>query len=87
MDPGYGDPHVLSVSPCESCSGRSDGEWKWGRCTTPNEADATLIASAPELLEAAQFVLAYLNGHKCINNEEQRAVLEVAIAKATGGQP
>lgn len=40
-DPGHGDPHVLSVSPCKSCRG---DEWEWGKCLTPNEADASHIA-------------------------------------------
>lgn len=40
-DPGSGDPHVLSVSPCESCRG---DEWEWGKCLTPNKPDADHIA-------------------------------------------
>lgn len=45
--------HIMSVSPCEACAGRAEPkEWKWGRCHTPNEADARLIAAAPELLAA-----------------------------------
>jgi hypothetical protein len=45
--------HVLSVSPCKGCTDRADPkEWKWGRCTTANEADARLIAAAPDLLAA-----------------------------------
>jgi hypothetical protein len=52
-DPGMGTPLVMSVSPCRSCADRArDGEWKWGRCTTPSEADARLIAAAPDLLDA-----------------------------------
>jgi len=50
--------HVLSVSPCKGCmeASRRDQEakrdWKWGRCMTPTLSNATLIQSAPELLEA-----------------------------------
>lgn len=44
-DPGMGTPLVLSISPCRSCTERvKDGEWKWGRCSTPCEANAAHIA-------------------------------------------
>lgn len=46
---------VMSVSPCSACREKSKeqgGEWKWGRCTCPTEADAKLIALAPALAEA-----------------------------------
>lgn len=43
--------HVMSVSPCASCIGRSS-EFKWGACTLPNAANAALIAAAPDLLKA-----------------------------------
>ncbi len=40
--------HVAAVGPCRSCTKRvTDGEWKWGRCMTPTEANARLIAAAP----------------------------------------
>lgn len=52
-DPGMGTPLVLNVSPCRSCiNSAAPKEWEWGRCTTPSEADARLIAAAPELLNA-----------------------------------
>ena len=43
-DPGMGDPHVLSVSPCRSCADRVN-EWTWGNCLTPSKEDADLIAA------------------------------------------
>jgi hypothetical protein len=43
--------HVMSVSPCRSCS-TGEASWEWGRCTTPTLANARLIAAAPDLLEA-----------------------------------
>ena len=45
--PGMGTPLVLSVSPCEGCL-ESIGpypKWKWGRCKTPSEPNAQLIAA------------------------------------------
>ena len=46
-DPGLGDPHVLSIGPCEACCKRAKPqEWKWGRCHVPGESDAKLIAQA-----------------------------------------
>lgn len=48
-----GDPLVLTIAPCAACAERADPkEWVWGRCITPNEADARLIAAAPDLLAA-----------------------------------
>ena len=45
--------HVLSVSPCKSCQERAEPkEWEWNRCATPSEADARLIAAAPDMLDA-----------------------------------
>ena len=39
--------HVLSSSPCKACIERvKDGKWKWGRCTTPTEANAELLAAS-----------------------------------------
>lgn len=45
-----GGDHVLSVSPCESCleyaKKNNHDDWKWGRCTTPTEANAAFIVRA-----------------------------------------
>ena len=78
--------HVLDVSPCESCQARQiadgDTEFKWGHCMTPNEANARLIAAAPELLEAL----------KSIENDDGRIpkaiwdLRNAAIAKAEGSR-
>jgi hypothetical protein len=48
---------ICEVSPCRSCIERIkekyiNPQWVWGRCITPKEADAKLIATAPELLDA-----------------------------------
>lgn len=43
-DPGYGDPMVMSVSPCRSCGSRTT-EWKWGLCGVPSKADADCIVA------------------------------------------
>lgn len=43
--------HVLSVSPCKSCQ-KGATEWEWGRCTTPNKANADYIAAALNALPA-----------------------------------
>ena len=46
---------ILLVAPCAGCveASRKDEEnkidWKWGRCSTPNFADAQLIQTSPEL--------------------------------------
>ena len=45
--------HVLSVSPCKGCQARTK-EWLWGRCLTPSEANAHLIAAAPDLYAALE---------------------------------
>jgi hypothetical protein len=43
--------HIMSVSPCKACQGRADPqEWKWGRCMTPSEQEARLIAAAPAFM-------------------------------------
>lgn len=91
-DPGMGDPLVMSVSPCRSCiDGVKDGEWVWGRCTTPSEADARLIAAAPELLEALVSLFeSYKSlagsgdaGHWKIENQPEGKQALAAIDKAT----
>lgn len=91
-DPGMGTPLVMSVSPCRSCTDRvKDGEWEWGRCTTPSEADARLIAAAPELLEALIMVRDADEDCKADGLPSippaARTKIDAAIAKANGVQP
>lgn len=79
-DPGLGDPLVLAVGPCPACAGRADPrEWKWGLCDTPSEADAILIAAAPEMLAALQEIIARNEIQHWFNLDLARA----AVAKAT----
>lgn len=56
--------HIMAVSPCRSCQKSANGEWKWGRCQTPSEANARLIEKAPELLAMLGQCLAFftMNG-------------------------
>lgn len=45
--------HVLTVHPCNACLDRADSEeWKWGRCTTPDDINAELIVRAVNSFEA-----------------------------------
>jgi len=56
--------------------------------TGTHEANAYLIAAAPELLEAAQALLIDLKAHDDAGLDCSAGVaLRAAIAKATGGQP
>ncbi len=81
VDPGQGDymGAILGASGVPVCT--------FGYCTTyypvegdpPTDADARLIASAPDLLEALQGLVLP------INNKAHNAA-RAAIAKATGGE-
>ena len=69
--------HVLSVSPCSACASRADPkEWKWGRCCTPTEENAKLIAAAPALLATLAQISTF-------DSAEGRIAAE-AIAKLSG---
>lgn len=53
----------------------------------PHEADAILIAAAPELLEACQaFVTAYEKPHQLEKTDTALRLAKAAIAKANGEQ-
>lgn len=65
-----------------------------GDCLETEGATARLMAAAPELLEALQFLLAasecadetgYVEDHGFVNLEELQARARAAIAKAEGG--
>lgn len=81
VDPGHGDymGAILGASGVPVCT--------FGYCTTyypvegdpPTDADARLIASAPDLLEALRWLVLP------INNKAHNAA-RAAIAKATGGE-
>lgn len=63
-DPGMGTPLVMSVSPCRSCAERADPkEWKWGRCCTPSEADARMMAASTQMYDALKQVKELLQEH------------------------
>ena len=59
-------------------SGNPDESDYEGVCQTYNEANARLIAAAPELLEALEFALG------TCNDSETRQVITEAIRKAKG---
>jgi hypothetical protein len=52
---------------------------------TPTEANARLIAAAPELFEALQLAVRQ-NSHDMLMTGEELRKCEAAIAQATGGQ-
>lgn len=71
---------VMTVSPCKSCYEGKD-DWLWGRCQTPSEADARLIAASPDMLAALRFAEKDPCFSKLgtVTQDEMRA----AIARAT----
>lgn len=90
---------VLAVSPCDACikTAEKEGKWKWGRCLTPIEANANLIAAAPDLLEALHNLLTSINiaidrsendtfGIHHNDAMDNMAAAAAAIAKAKGAK-
>lgn len=68
----------------------ANGKLVAGFDTEPNEADARLIAAAPELLGACELIVsafdALKQGSAARNEPLQINAARAAIAKATGGQ-
>ena len=71
---------IMTTSPCQSCYKKAK-EWEWGRCTTPNEANARLIAAAPEMLEFLINIIKYPDD---LIREEFSINIVSIIEKATG---
>ena len=73
-----------ATSPVEICKVSK----KEGKCGS-GRANASLIAAAPELLEALKKMLAAAKCHydPAVALSEYGALAEVAIARAEGGQP
>lgn len=87
-DPGMGDPLVCTFSPCKACADRADPKvWEWGRCQTPSEADARLIATAPELLTQLEYAVKLLGAFPALNGTAQVQSMRDTIAKARGQSP
>ena len=80
-------PDGIAVADCSIFS-----PLEGGRITTPerSQANARLIAAAPDMLKALKSALARLDNGYRLSLEEQRAAAErlhAAIAKATGATP
>lgn len=81
-----GEGHVLAVTPCEACQKRNY------RCLGPTEANARLIAAAPEMLAACESIATqegllrhHLTAVKgCEPLFRALSELKAAIAKAKG---
>lgn len=89
-DPGLGNPLVLTVSPCPACAERAaPGEWKWGRCHTPSEADAEFILTAAnshygllELAAEAMWRRDYPNGGSVYKTYESLSLKDKELHRA-----
>jgi hypothetical protein len=71
--PDWDKHYVMAVGPCEGCEASakaSGGEWVWGRCKTPCEDDARLIAAAPALRKALEPFAAVADGFDGPVNEK-----------------
>ena len=57
--------------------------WYFGHDRETIQANACLIAAAPDLLAACEAVLRYISSHQ-VYDKDARGVLERAVAKARG---
>jgi hypothetical protein len=79
---------VLVTNPCEACQNRTRETGELNKCLAPNEADARLIAAAPDLLKALQDLVEDITdedhepGDWSVHLLVKRS--HEAIAKATG---
>lgn len=79
--------HVLALTPCESCADRAKAQgkgWAWGRCTTAREANARLIAAAPELLAALEAIDLARTTDEPRHWQRATELSDVALKKARG---
>lgn len=82
-DTDTGPSHVVTLTICKNCQQGHEG-WEWGRCYTAQEADARLLAVAPELLEALQTVMGDADHGQNMTWDERCKIARSAISKATG---
>lgn len=75
-------PWVYDGSFVKSADGKA--LWHSGMPRDEREANAHLIAAAPDLLEACVNVLAYIKWDPLLGESMYSRMLETAIAKATG---
>jgi hypothetical protein len=72
--------HIMSIAPCRACSERGkESGWEWGRCGTPREANARLIAKAPEMLAMLGKCMAFFAMN---NHPDQAAIVGKLIESA-----
>jgi hypothetical protein len=91
-DGNYDQPYKVAAIIADDCPEQCANGWRYvavinGESTGEVDADAALIAAAPDLLAALRECVDLCKGHR--ENDAKRARYErviAAIAKATGGQ-
>ena len=73
--------------PAILCDGGQVGNATWQGSEAATDANARLIAAAPDLLEALRGLLAAVQHSVCENSGPAQDAASAAIAKATGGAP